>query len=169
LKPGWITFMFFWLQMNWLITYEVSLVWYDEPSHRLSTTFCFLNLILCEWNNILFPKPNLFTLHLKGLILFILACFGSFPSYHHLWLLYLSACVCVYANLILFPFGFPDVLEGEIFLQNLPSIIAAHALGTYVTFSFPSFCVIYKDCFFVFLDSKYFCPISYYPSVKSPD
>jgi hypothetical protein len=36
----------------------------------------------------------------------------------------------MYANLILFPFGFPDVLEGEIFLQNLPSIIAAHALGT---------------------------------------
>jgi len=33
-----------------------------------------------------------------------------------------------YANII--SFGFPDVLEGEIFLQNLPSIIAAHALGT---------------------------------------
>lgn len=31
---------------------------------------------------------------------------------------------------ILFAFGFPDVLEGEIFLQNLPSIIAAHVLGT---------------------------------------
>lgn len=29
-----------------------------------------------------------------------------------------------------FCFGFSDLLEGEIFLQNLPSIIAAHALGT---------------------------------------
>lgn len=34
-----------------------------------------------------------------------------------------------------FPFGFPDVLEGEIFLQNLPSIVAAHALGTYIAVS----------------------------------
>lgn len=28
-------------------------------------------------------------------------------------------------------FLFLDVLEGEIFLQNLPSIVTAHALGTY--------------------------------------
>jgi hypothetical protein len=29
-----------------------------------------------------------------------------------------------------------DVLEGEIFLQNLPSIVTAHALGTYYCFRF---------------------------------
>ena len=33
-------------------------------------------------------------------------------------------------------FFFSDVLEGEIFLQNLPSIVTAHALGTYYIVKF---------------------------------
>lgn len=32
-------------------------------------------------------------------------------------------------ELLPFLFWFPDVLEGEIFLQNLPSIVTAHVLG----------------------------------------
>ena len=35
-----------------------------------------------------------------------------------------------------FFFFFSDVLEGEIFLQNLPSIVTAHALGTYYIVKF---------------------------------
>lgn len=49
-----------------------------------------------------------------------------------------------------FSFVFTDVLEGEIFLQNLPSIVAAHALGIYpIPFLFCLFTIFHLR-FFVF-------------------
>lgn len=64
-----------------------------------------------------------------------------------------------------FLFCLSDVLEGEIFLQNLPSIVAAHALGTIVnytsccfleTFAFQKLCEC--TCMCVFLN--FICVLS---------
>ena len=55
-------------------------------------------------------------------------------------------CLTALLIIICLSFWFLDVLEGEIFLQNLPSIVTAHALGNYYSIIY-ILKVIYMYCF----------------------